>query len=171
MRRSTLRLNLRDALARPNARPPRRTLADRVGLAGVFALALAVAACSPAAKKPEAAAGPSISVGVPPAARAAAPLAKPGDPPRIVSVWLAKTEFAPGERIAGRVVTTTNVASVEIRVEGYGRVIPRTDFGRFEGSVAVPQLPSFLRRAFTLQILARNAGGIAAKATVPIRVL
>ena len=150
---------------------PQRGCAKKVRIAGAFALALALTACAPPPKAPEAAARPSIAVGAQPAVRLAPPLAAPGDPPRIVSVWLSKTEFAPGERIAGRIVTTTNVASLEIRVEGYGRVIPRTDFGRFEGSVAVPKLPSFLRRAFTLQILARNAGGIAAKTTVPIRVL
>jgi hypothetical protein len=165
-------LNLGDSPPRPSARRARRGSAGSLRIAGAFALLVpAVAACTPAAKAPEPAARPSLAVGAQPALRLAPPLAAPGDPPRIVSVWLSKTEFAPGERIAGRIVTTTNVASLEIRVEGYGRVIPRTDFGRFEGSVAVPKLPSFLRRAFTLQILARNAGGIAAKTTVPIRVL
>jgi hypothetical protein len=141
------------------------------GLAAASLVALAVVACAPASKQSEAE-PPSIAIGAtPPAAVLAAPLAAPDAAPRIVSVWLSKSEFAPGERIAGRVVTTTNVASLEIRVEGYGRVIPRTDFGRFEGSVAVPPLPSFLHRAFTLQILARNAAGLAAKTTVPIRVI
>jgi hypothetical protein len=125
-----------------------------------------LAACSPA--KPIG--GPSVAIGARPAL-VAAPLAAPSEQPRIVSVWLSKTEFLPGERVAARIITTTNVASLEIRVEGYGRVLPRTDFGRFEGALTVPQLPAFLHRAFTLQILARNAGGVAAKTTVPIRVL
>lgn len=138
------------------------------GAAVALAAALLLAGCSAPQKAVE---QPLVAIGPGPAPMPSPPLAAPGDPPRIVGVWLSKTEFAPGERIAGRVVTTTNVASLEIRVEGYGRVIPRSDFGRFEGTVAVPKLPSFLRRAFTLQILARNAGGVAAKATVPIRVL
>jgi hypothetical protein len=140
-------------------------------LAAAPLLGLALAACAPA-PAPQSADKPSVAIGgTAPAAFGAPPLAAPGDPPRIVNVWLSKAEFAPGERVAGRFITTTNVASLEIRVEGYGRVVPRKDFGRFEGTLAVPQLPSFLHRAFTLQILARNAGGLAAKTTVPIRVL
>ncbi len=138
------------------------------GGAVALAAALAVAGCSAPRQAVE---QPVVAVGPVPASMPSPPPAAPGDAPRIVEIWLSKTEFAPGERIAGRVVTTTNVASLEIRVEGYGRVIPRSDFGRFEGTVAVPKLPSFLRRAFALQILARNAGGVAAKAIVPIRVL
>jgi hypothetical protein len=146
-------------------------LRPRYGSAAACLAAFALAACAPA-PKPAGGEPPSIAIGAtPPAKLLASPLAAPDDAPRIVSIWLSKTEFAPGERIAGRIVTTTNVASLEIRVEGYGRVIPRTDFGRFEGSVAVPALPSFLHRAFTLQILARNAAGLAAKTTVPIRVI
>lgn len=132
------------------------------------AFALAVAACTQASAPLD---RPDVVVGARPASFAVPPLAAPDAPPRIVSVWLSKTEFAPGERVTGRVITSTNVASLEIRVEGYGRVIPRTDFGSFEGAVAVPALPAFLHRAFTLQILARNASGVAAKTTVPIHVL
>jgi hypothetical protein len=138
-------------------------------LAIALCVGLGLAGCSaPTAKAFD---SPVVAVGMPPAAMPAPPVAAPAEVPRIVGVWLSKTEFAPGDRVAGRVVTTTNVASLEIRVEGYGRVVPRTGFGRFEGTVAVPKLPSFLHRAFTLQILARNADGVAAKATVPIRVL
>lgn len=92
----------------------------------------------------------------------------PDDPPRILHAWISETAMHQGDVVRGRVETTSNVASVEIRVESLGRSLPRPRYGLFVGEFRVPAVPAFLHRRYTLQILARNAAGRIDRAYVPI---
>jgi hypothetical protein len=57
-------------------------------------------------------------------------------------------------------LTSSNVASVELRIGGYGAAMTKTDVGRFEAALIVPMLPFFVKRVVMLQIIARNTAGI-----------
>lgn len=92
----------------------------------------------------------------------------PDDAPRILRAWINETTMHEGDLVRGRVEATSNVASVEIRVESLGRSLPRPRYGLFVGEFRVPPVPAFLHRRYTLQILARNAAGRIDRAYVPI---
>ncbi len=111
-----------------------------------------------------------LKVGQPRPARPAAVVAAPHAPPRIIVMWISSTDIAPNKTISSFITTTTNVASVEARVQALSMNVPRTDFGQFSVTYKVPPLPSFLKRTYDLQVIARNADGVAIVAYVPIRV-
>ena len=102
-----------------------------------------------------------------PTAAATAPKA----PPRIIAVTLNETTIAPGDRWRGRIATSTNVASVEIRTESFSFVAERTAFGEFRFEQHVLDLVPQYKRAYLLYIIARNAAGVQTERVVPIRFL
>ena len=102
-----------------------------------------------------------------PTARVALPGASPG----ILAVQLNETTIANGDRWRGRIATTTNVASVEVRTESFSFVASRSSFGQFHFDVHVLDLPPQYKRNYTLQLIARNASGLQAQRFVPIRFL
>jgi len=75
-----------------------------------------------------------------------------------------------GDVVSGTVETSSNVASVEARIGGYGTQMRKVGVGRFALSYRVPKLPFFLHRTYTLEIIARNTRGDAATSSVPITV-
>jgi hypothetical protein len=90
--------------------------------------------------------------------------------PQILDVAVNETTVRPGDRVYGRVVTTSNVASVEARVGGYAMTLAKTGVGRFELRYQVGALPWFIRGNFTMQVIARNTRGDAVTRTVPFTV-
>lgn len=68
------------------------------------------------------------------------------------------------------VLASSNVASVEIRVAGYGFNLPKTSVGRFEGSYKVPHLPFFVNHRFTMRVIARNTLGAPAEIDLQMHV-
>ena len=76
--------------------------------------------------------------------RYAGRIAAPEDPPRIFSVEISDDTPASGERISGKVVTTTNVAAVRASLEGMTIGFQRQDAGIFTVSYTVPHIPFFL---------------------------
>jgi len=100
-----------------------------------------------------------------------AAVAPPDAQPRILAVHLNETTIANGAHWRGRIATTTNVASVEVRTESFSFTAQRTTFGQFSFDVHVLDLPPQYRRAYVLQIIARNAGGADENRYVPIRFL
>jgi len=88
--------------------------------------------------------------------------------PRIVSVALSRTRIHPGDVVSGRVVTSSNVASVEVRVATYSFSLPRIAPGTFALTYTVPPIPFFIRGAFDLNVIARNARGDAVTRAIPI---
>jgi hypothetical protein len=92
----------------------------------------------------------------------------PHAPPKILSISISSLSFKPGDTVSGSVETTSNVASVEIRIEGWGMSLPRPRIGFFAGSGVIPQLPFFAKGKYTLQVIARNADGARAERDIPI---
>lgn len=95
-------------------------------------------------------------------------LLPPNSPPHILAVWMNETSIQPGRMWVGRIVTSTNVASVELRTESFSFVADRRAFGVFAFSQTVLDMVPQYRRAYTLQIIARNTPGNTAERFVPI---
>jgi hypothetical protein len=89
--------------------------------------------------------------------------------PQILWIGLSSTTPHAGDPLAITVLASSNVASVELRVGGYGMSMNKTDAGHFESTTQVPSLPFFMNHNVTLQIIARNSAGIAIEQDVPIQ--
>jgi hypothetical protein len=94
----------------------------------------------------------------------------PDAPPQILWVSLSSTTPKAGDTLYVVVLTSSNVASVELRVGGYGSGMTKTDVGHFETASTVPHLPIFMSHNLTLQIIARNTAGVEATQTVALQV-
>ena len=117
-----------------------------------------VAACSPPPSAPTVS---HLTISkTPPSRWPAAPVAKPDDPPRIVRVWLSGNTLVPGGAIDGKIATSTNVASLEIRTVVFSVNAVRSDFGQFHFHLHVLDIPGMTRgRTYEMQIIARNTAG------------
>jgi hypothetical protein len=94
----------------------------------------------------------------------------PDAAPEILDVGLSETHVQPGDRVFGRVVTTSNVASVEARIGGYAVSLVKVGVGRFELTYTVGPLPFFVHGNFTMEVIARNTRGDTATRSVPLTV-
>jgi hypothetical protein len=94
----------------------------------------------------------------------------PDAPPQILWVSLSSTTPKAGDTMTVVVLASSNVASVELRVGGYGSSMTKTDVGHFESISVVPHLPFFVSHNLTLQIIARNTAGVAVQQTVLLQV-
>lgn len=94
----------------------------------------------------------------------------PDAAPQILDVSVSETDVHPGDRVFGRVVTTSNVASVEARIGGYAMSLVKVGVGRFELTYTVGPLPWFVRGNFTMQVIARNTRGDTATRAIPLTV-
>ncbi|MBV8530917.1 MAG: hypothetical protein JO104_06335 [Candidatus Eremiobacteraeota bacterium] len=106
---------------------------------------------------------------LPPAPRKVVRL-PPDAAPRILGVTVSETTVQPGDRVSGRVLTTSNVASVEARIGGYSVNLVKVGVGRFELIYTVAPLPWFVHGDFTMQVIARNTHGDAVTRAVPLTV-
>lgn len=98
------------------------------------------------------------------------PLELPPDaPPQILAVQLSDPVFHSGELVTGTIVTSTNVAAVEVQLAGHSMRIPRAaDPGIWQMSYRMPHIPFFFRGTYTAQVVAMNSAG--ATATTPVTV-
>jgi hypothetical protein len=94
----------------------------------------------------------------------------PDAAPRILNVAVSETTVQPGDHVRGRVVTTSNVASVEARIGGYAVSLIKTGVGRFELTYTVGPLPWFIRGNFTMQVIAHNTRGDTTTREIPLTV-
>ena len=85
--------------------------------------------------------------------------ALPSAPPRILYVHFSATVVRVGSWWSGRVVTTTNVASLEFRAPSFSFVLHRAAYGEFAFDTHVLVVPSIYRRAFVATLVARTASG------------
>ena len=92
----------------------------------------------------------------------------PDASPQILAVWMNETTIRPGRQWIGRIVTSTNVASVEVRTESFSFTADRRRFGVFDFSQDVLDIIPQYRRAYALHILARNTRGDIDERVVPI---
>jgi hypothetical protein len=99
------------------------------------------------------------------------PTPPPHGYPAIKSFTISTTQIRPGRAVRGDVVTSENVHYVEARVD-YREVPMREEApGKFSLSYTVPWwLPPWLRRGYTLQIVARSVDGVETSRTIPITV-
>ena len=90
--------------------------------------------------------------------------------PQIAQIWLSGSRLERGGVWAGAVMTSSNVASVEIRTDTFSFSVPRTHAGDFEFLYDIPDLPPYLRRQFALRVIARNAAGDREEEDIPIQI-
>lgn len=83
---------------------------------------------------------------------------------------LSDPVFHSGEHVTGTIITSTNVAAVEIRMMGRARRIPRTDFGVFQMSYTLPRIPFWMRKTYTAQVIAMNTAGVETERDVTVSV-
>ncbi|HEY0798797.1 MAG TPA: hypothetical protein VGD50_06575 [Candidatus Baltobacteraceae bacterium] len=95
-------------------------------------------------------------------------MANPHDPPQILDVSISTQDIHPGDVIVGHVRTSSNVASVEARVEGYSSSLPKVGIGEFQIAYRVPSIPWYLQRTYSLSVIARNIDGAQATRTFPV---
>lgn len=97
------------------------------------------------------------------------PLVLPPDaPPQILAIQLSDPVFHGGETVTATVITSTNVAAVEIRLSGHTMRLPRADFGVFEMTYQVPHVPFWFRKTYTAQVVAMNSAGVEAAREVSV---
>jgi hypothetical protein len=94
--------------------------------------------------------------------------AAPNDSPRIIALQMNETSIAPGSEWTGRIATTTNVASVEVRTESFSFSATRLTFGQFVFDQHVLDIVPQYKRAYTLHVIARNAAGAQDVRLIPI---
>jgi hypothetical protein len=94
--------------------------------------------------------------------------AAPNAPPRILACWLSADRIVPGHDWRGRIATTSNVASVEVRTESFSFTAQRVAFGRFVFDQHVLDIVPQYKRPYTLLIIARNTAGVEDVQQIPI---
>jgi hypothetical protein len=97
-------------------------------------------------------------------------VAQSNAPPRIVSLWFSSDEVRRGTTWSGRIITSTNVASVEVRTNLFSIDVPRRAFGDFHFALRVFDVPPIFIRAYTLRVIARNAAGESVEEDLPFRI-
>ncbi|MBV9972128.1 MAG: hypothetical protein JO135_02215 [Candidatus Eremiobacteraeota bacterium] len=80
-------------------------------------------------------------------------------PPEILAIDLAPSHVGAGAWWTGRIATSTNVASVEVRWPFLAFNVPRVAPGQFAFRFHALDLPIIYRRPYTVEILARNTPG------------
>ena len=123
---------------------------------------VAPGAGTPTVNVPAPAPGATASAAVPSLAADAAP--------QIVNVAISKTTVHGGDTVSGEVVTSSNVASVEVRIAGFSMSMPKTSPGHFALSYQVPNVPFFFHKTYDMNVIARNARGEATSTSLPITV-
>jgi hypothetical protein len=98
------------------------------------------------------------------------PRVQPDAAPQILSVSISETTVHSGDTVTGSVSTTSNVASVEVRIATFGMGMAKTGVGRFALTYPIGNLPFFVRGTFPMRIIARNTRGVSTETTVPITV-
>jgi hypothetical protein len=88
--------------------------------------------------------------------------------PRIIAVWMNETALRPGRQWMGKIITSTNVASVELRTESFSFTADRRRFGVFEFSQDILDVIPQYRRRYVLHLIGRNTRGEADERLIPI---
>ena len=93
------------------------------------------------------------------------------DPPEILSMAFNSLDVTRGTTWTGDFITTSNVASVEVRSNLFSIDAPRGAlFGHFHFAVDVYDVPPIFLRNYTVRIIARNSAGVQAEEDVPLRI-
>jgi hypothetical protein len=138
-----------------------------MNVARVFLIALALGACCSCAEPNGRRVDPATVVVMPKPWPTPA-VAAPNAPPKIVALWMNETNVPNGIDWYGRAVTSTNVASLEIRTESFSFVAERTRFGDFRFRQHVLDMVPYYKREYLLRVIARNTAGDRDEWDVPI---
>ena len=132
----------------------------------VFAIvALMLAAC--ASQPPAVPANAHIGTG----SAASTPEPAPNDaPPRILAMNFPTLDVSRGDTWSGTIITTTNVASVEVRTNLFSLNVPRRTFGDFRFTLRIYDVPPIFIRGYRVRVIARNAAGQAVEEDLPFRI-
>lgn len=113
----------------------------------------------------------NASVGPLAAASSSKPVSLENDAaPQLLSVRFTSLDVKRGERWSGAFVTSTNVASVEVRTPLFSIDVPRSSFGRFAFAVDVLDVPPIFVRPYRLEVIARNSAGSSVAEDLPFRI-
>ncbi|HEY8322781.1 MAG TPA: hypothetical protein VIG46_13405 [Candidatus Baltobacteraceae bacterium] len=105
------------------------------------------------------------------AAPSAMPAVRAGDAtPELLAANFSSLVARRGQTWAGQFVTSTNVASVEVRTNLFSIDVPRTQFGRFAFSVDLLDVPSVFVRKYALRVIVRNSAGAETEEDVPFEI-
>ena len=85
--------------------------------------------------------------------------ALPGAAPQILYAHVSSERIHMGDWWSGRIVTTTNVASVVVSVPFFSFVVPRDRFGDFSFRTHVLAVPDLYRQKVYGSIIAYNTAG------------
>jgi len=95
-----------------------------------------------------------------PAARPTAQVRAPDAPPHIVRIWMSTLTLRPGAWFDGTIVTSTNVASVEVRTAAFSINSAHVAPGLFQFHTRVLEVPPLSRlHSYELNVIARNTAG------------
>jgi hypothetical protein len=158
--------------AAPSGTQPARTRAPLAvsrgaGKAGPAAAPTALVPSPSASRTSTASPSPVVT---PPKLAVKVPRLPPDAAPQILAVAVSETTVQPGDTVSGRVVTTSNVASVQARIGGYAMTLVKTGVGRFALTYKVAPLPWFIRGTFSMRVIAKNTRGDVVERTVPLTV-
>ncbi|HET9095168.1 MAG TPA: hypothetical protein VFN37_00785 [Candidatus Baltobacteraceae bacterium] len=136
--------------------------------ARVFLFVFGSLICSACAEQPTGTYVDPAAVTVMPSPWPKPAIAAPNAPPRILALWMNETKIPSGSDWRGRVVTSTNVASVEIRTESFSFVAERPAFGVFQFRQHVLDMVPYYKRNYVVQVVARNTAGDQTIRLVPV---
>ncbi len=139
-----------------------------MNVARVVLTAVALGACCACADVPSGKRIDPATVVVMPKPWPTPAIAAPGAPPQILALWMNETTIPSGSDWRGRAVTSTNVASLEIRTESFSFVAERTAFGDFRFSQHVLDMVPYYKRRYIVRAIARNPAGVQTEWDVPV---
>lgn len=100
-----------------------------------------------------------------------APALATGDaPPRILGMRFSGEQVRRGKTWTGTIITSTNVASVEVRTNLFSIDVPRRTYGDFRFALRVYDVPPIFIRAYRVRVIARNAAGESVEEDFPLRI-
>lgn len=98
------------------------------------------------------------------------PMREPDAPPQIVDVEMNSNNVGSGDTLWGKVLTSSNVASVEVRVGNIGVGLNKVGVGRFTLAYRLPSIPFFVHGTYPMRIIARNSRGDKVERSVPLTI-
>ncbi len=94
----------------------------------------------------------------------------PNAPPQILGMSISSNTVNVGDTLAGSVVASSNVASVEVRVATYSYTMVKVAPGMFTLAVRIPNIPKMFRKTYQLTVIARNTRGDATQLTTQLTI-
>ncbi len=92
----------------------------------------------------------------------------PGAPPQILAIVINASVFHSGDTFSARVITSTNVPAVELRIIGKVVRFQRLDFGIWQLTYRLPHIPRRFLRDYAAQIVAWNTTNLTASRDITI---